>query len=185
IPYRLTLLQEALDINFVNYSNAIIIPKSYEGYLLKYVGKEGINITNINANITVIMINNVNAKTTVYGDSPNEFKVKLSVEDKQNYNYVPLIVRYYYYSYYINYYKGNYSNLIIIPSYGNQAYLLLVKPSSSLTAINFNYTNIYAYIYLILYPLLLIVLVIYLILRNKLNKSLKLIHKLFNRDFRR
>ncbi|WP_048057482.1 hypothetical protein [Metallosphaera cuprina] len=185
IPYRLTLLQEALDINFVNYSNAIIIPKSYEGYLLKYVGKESINIANINDNITVIMINNVNAKTTVYGDSPNEFKVKLSVEDKQNYSYVPLIVRYYYYPEYVNYYSGNYSNLIIIPLYGNQTYLLLVKPSSSFTTINFNYTNVYAYIYVLSYPLLLIVLVIYLILRNKLNESLKLIRKLFSRDFKR
>ncbi|MEM4086813.1 MAG: hypothetical protein QXR34_10755 [Saccharolobus sp.] len=185
IPYRLTLLQEALDINFVNYSNAIIIPKSYEGYLLKYIGKEGINITNINDNITVIIINNLNAKTTVYGNSPNEFRVKLLVEDKQNYSYVPLIVRYYYYPEYVNYYSGNYSDLIIIPSYGNQTYLLLVKPSSSLTTISFNYTNIYAYISVLLYPSLLIILVIYLILRNKLNESLKLIHKLFNRDFRR
>ncbi|MCW1302565.1 MAG: hypothetical protein QXX36_02985 [Candidatus Rehaiarchaeum fermentans] len=185
IPYRLTLLQEALGINFVNYSNAIIIPKSYEGYLLKYIGKEGINITNINDNITVIIINNLNAKTTVYGNSPNEFRVKLLVGGEQNYSYVPLIVRYYYYPEYVNYYNGNYSDLIIIPSYGNQTYLLLVKPSSSFTTINFNYTNIYVYIYVVSYPLLLIILVIYLILRNKLNESLKLIHKLFNREFRR
>ncbi|MEM3204584.1 MAG: hypothetical protein QW232_10320, partial [Saccharolobus sp.] len=184
-PYKLSLFREALAISFVNYSSAIIFPKSYENYLLKYLNGEDINITNVNENITVITINNINVKSVVYGNAPNEFTIKISTEPTQNYTYIPLIVRYNYFPIYNNYYSGNYSDLVIIPAYANETYLLLVKPSSPFTIINFNYTihNI-AYYTMIVYPSLVIILTIYLILRNRLGVLIKTISSNLN-NFRK
>ncbi|MCW1302693.1 MAG: hypothetical protein QXX36_03645 [Candidatus Rehaiarchaeum fermentans] len=183
--HKLSLLREALTISFVNYSSAIIFPKSNENYLLKYLNGEDINITNINENITVITINNINVKSVVYGNAPNEFTIKISTEPTQNYTYIPLIVRYNYFPIYNNSYSGNYSDLVIIPAYATETYLLLVKPSSPFAIINFNYTihNI-AYYTIIVYPSLIIILTIYLILRNRLGMLIKTISSNLN-NFRK
>lgn len=161
IQYKLLLLQKALDINFVNYSKAAIIPMNYKNLVLQYL--TNFTIFNIDTNITVIKVN-TNAEALVSGSSPNDYKILLLTSSAED-NYVPLIIRYNYYTVYNKYYYGNYSDLVVIPGYSNQTYLLLVKPNSQITAIYFRYQQSLNYYRIIIYPLILILLSIYLFVR--------------------
>lgn len=168
--YKMLLMKEALDINFINYSNAIIIPKSYENSLLHYLN--GAKIINISSNISVITVNNT-AKTFVSGSLPNAYNVKLF--SNLTSEYIPLIVRYNYYDIYKNYYNGNYSSLIIIPGYSNQTFLLLIKPSSLIAEIRFDFVPPAFYYGVVIYPIVTIILAIYLVLRNRIHLNAKMI----------
>lgn len=167
-PYKFSLLQKALSLNFVNYSNTIILPKSSENYLLKYLDQKQIEVFNISSNITVITVN-INTRTIVTGNIPNNFRVLLLSNSPQN-GYIPLIVRYNYYATYRDSYSGNYSNMVIIPAYSNETYLLLIKSSSSVTRIQFEYTPPIIYYNVLIYPVLTVILIIYLIYRKVICK---------------
>ncbi len=158
-----TELTKALNIKFVNYSNAALVSYNYEKELLDVLSNYSLkySIINVTKHISVIEIQNSLSNISISG-TPQNFKVKITSNGPE-----VLVVR----SNYLGDYIKTQDKYFIIPGYANETYLILLNNTSQSININYEHDTLYVYVmfsYGALIPIILLI-----ILVNNIFKKLK------------
>lgn len=160
------ILTNALNISYINYSEAFLVSYKYLSLLYNILNQTGINysIIKISPNITIIklMVSPKDISIKLKGYYADYFTVYINNSAKSDL-YIPLIIRY-------NYFPSNFINsnstYYLIPGYSNETVLIIVK-ANNFTYINVNFANNMPLIdyYPLFYFVTIIFLSLYLIVR--------------------
>lgn len=161
------ILTKALNLSFVNYSEAFIVHYKYLPLILEMLNKSEINysVIEISPSITVLVLTNTfrEVQIKLSGYYADYFTISIKAPNNPDL-FVPLIIRY-------NYFPSKFieSNSIyyLIPGYSNETSLILVK-ANGLTYITINFSKDIPIInyYPLIYFGLIVFLSLYLIIQN-------------------